>query len=81
MKIILLAPAMMLAGCITPPTYYHPTKSQSDFERDSYDCEMDARQRATYAGSPGNPILIPDYYRDCMTRKHGYTEGKPAETT
>lgn len=69
--------AALIAGCAAQPTYYHPTKTQADFERDKYDCEQDAMQRAANAGSPNNPFLIPGYHRDCMIRKHGYTVGPP----
>lgn len=69
---------VLLAGCATAPTYYHAGKSQADFERDKYDCEQDAYQRAANVGAPSNPILVADYMRDCMLRKHGYTVGPPA---
>ena len=77
-KAILPVLLACLSGCAAPPTYYHPTKSAADFERDKYDCEQDAYQKTNNVGAAGNPILARDYHRDCMVRKHGYTIGPPA---
>jgi hypothetical protein len=73
--------AVVVAGCAAPKTYYHPGKTQVDFDRDSYDCQQDAYRHASDIGAAGNPFIVRDAYHDCMLRKHGYTVGPPAQKT
>lgn len=72
MRRLLLIFVFGLTAC-AQVTYYHRTKGQDDFNRDSYDCEQDAYHHASDVGAAGNPLIIRDAYHDCMTRKHGYT--------
>lgn len=60
-----------LAGC-APLVFTHPTKTATDFERDKYECEGEAMQRARAFGDPGNPFIIRDEIVRCLEIKHGW---------
>ena len=71
MKYIVLAALVVCGGCTT--TYYHPTKSEADYQQDMYECETIANQRAADRGLAGNVFAVDDEKKRCMTVKYGYS--------
>jgi hypothetical protein len=59
--------SMFLTACATPIGYYKEGATEEQFQKDKYDCTLDAEQR-----SAGNPFLAGDYHQECMQKKHGY---------
>ena len=62
---------LMLAGC-APTLYVHPSKNAADFEKDRYDCQLEAEQSAYNLGATGNVFLIRDRIQQCLQAKHGW---------
>lgn len=58
---------LLLAGCAQ--TYSHPTKSEADLQRDSYECERDT-------AAVQNMFRANDMYRRCMAVK-GWRDDTP----
>ena len=67
-RIILL---LTLSGCAT--TYYHDTKTEAEYNRDLYECQKVAEQRAANMGNAGNVFMQAGFERECMTMEYGYT--------
>ena len=67
-RIIILALLLLLAGCAQPSPPYYMTREGGSLlqrDRDSYECERDARS------IPGNACTQIDMYKTCMQSK-GY---------
>jgi len=58
-------------GC-AQTRFCHPTKSAADFEREKYDCENIAYQKASDFGAKGNPLIIADEIKRCLQLKYGW---------
>jgi predicted small lipoprotein YifL len=76
-KRTMLALATLLATAGCGPRYYKPGATAADFERDKYDCEHNAAAYASSWGTPGNPFLMADDMKQCLTKKYGWST-KPA---
>lgn len=79
MRAIVLLTVVAMTGCAAQQTYYHPGKTQADFDRDKYDCHQSAMQYAANLGFHGNPLIVRDQYHVCMIQKHGYTTTAPSQ--
>lgn len=66
----------LIAGCAGPTYYVHNTKGPGQFAADRYDCENIAAQRTANYGSSfaGNPLIIADEMKKCLTLKYGWHE-------
>lgn len=74
MKYLIFA-CVFLVGCATT-TYFHDTKTETEYQQDHYNCETIATQRTADKGFAGNPFIIQDEIKKCMTVKYGYTTEK-----
>lgn len=75
-----LIPVVALVFCAScATTYHHPEKTEAQFQKDLYECETIANQRTADKGYAGNPFIVQDEIKKCMTIKYGYTTtpGKP----
>jgi len=70
-KYLLLILCLFFTGC-GPVLYYHPEKSPQQFEKDKYDCEMEAYARSVAKGFPGNPFIVNEEFHRCLRLKHGW---------
>ena len=70
---LLVGILFLLTGCGIGSTYRHPTKTQTDFEKDRFECEMIAEQSAANWGSRGNIFMIARDTDRCLRLKFGYT--------
>jgi len=62
---------IMLTGC-AQTMFYHPTKNMADFERDKYDCTVEAEHSASSTGQDGFWIAQRRNY--CLQAKHGWSK-------
>ena len=67
--IILLC--LMFVGC-APTIFVHPSKDAADFEKDHYDCQVEAEQSAYNVREAGNPFWIIPRIKTCLQAKHGW---------
>lgn len=72
-RLILLSivAVLLMTGC-APTLFCHSTKTLIDFERDKYDCENIAFQKAHDFGASGNVFIIVDELQRCLQYKHGW---------
>ncbi len=71
MKIHLIctfALATSLVGC-APLEWQKSGASQSDFNKDSYECEKDARQSGYYGSGIAGSLAMKEFYKKCMVAK------------
>lgn len=74
MALLVLA-ASLLGGC-ADDVYYKEGATQADFQRDSYECERDARMSAaSFGGGIAGAMEARNFYRRCMGVR-GYRLGK-----
>jgi hypothetical protein len=78
MRAAVLLTVAVISGCAAQPTYYHPHKTQADFDRDKYGCHQEAVQYAANLGFHGNPLIVNQQAHECMVQKHGYTTTAPS---
>lgn len=62
---------LVISGC-APTVFVHSTKTNTDFERDKYECMKIAEQSACNWGSCGNPFMIANETRQCLQLKFGW---------
>jgi len=68
-KVLLLA--FILAGC-APMIWDKSGATQDDYNRDSSECEKDARQNGYYGNELFGTMNMMEFLKRCMTSK-GYT--------
>jgi hypothetical protein len=61
-----------LSGCATPMIWDKDGATQADYNKDSYQCEKDARQSGYYGGGLAGAIAMRDFFQRCMVAA-GYT--------
>jgi len=66
-----IALTALLVGC-APMIWDKSDATQDDYNRDSYECEKDARQSGYYGGGIAGSIEMRNFFKRCMTAK-GYT--------
>jgi uncharacterized protein YceK len=71
-KALMVVLVPLLAGC-GKTIWYHPTKTEADFQRGKYECEKIAEQSATNWGSKGDPFMMYQEMMRCMQSKFGWT--------
>jgi hypothetical protein len=67
-----IALTALLVGCAPVMIWDKPGATQSDYNRDSYECEKDARQSGYYGGGIAGSIAMREFFKRCMISK-GYT--------
>lgn len=63
---------VMFSGCATPMIWDKPGGTQQQYNKDSYDCEKDARQSGYFGRGFAGELEMRDFFKRCMTSK-GYT--------
>ena len=63
--------AILFFGC-AKTIMVNPTKTSFEFERDKYDCHMQAVGYASDMGMKGNPFIIRDEMQRCLEIMHGW---------
>ena len=71
MKTKVLVLAFILAGC-APMIWDKSGATQDDYNRDSSECEKDARQNGYYGNELFGTMNMMEFLKRCMTSK-GYT--------
>lgn len=74
-RISALLLALAAAGCATK-LWNKPGSTQSDFNRESYDCEKDARQSGYYGGGLAGALNMQAFQERCMVSKGWYLQAK-----
>ncbi|MFO1160936.1 MAG: hypothetical protein U1E60_19000 [Reyranellaceae bacterium] len=70
---VAVAAGLLVAACAGPDVWERAGATQSDFQKDSYECERDARMSAASFGAGiAASLNARDFYRRCLTA-HGYT--------
>lgn len=59
------------AGCATPMVWDKNGATQDDYNKDSYECEKDARQSGYYGSGIAGAINLKEFFKKCMVSK-GY---------
>lgn len=76
LAVLVMVALISLAGCVTTK-WVHPTKSSNDFQKDRYECEGIAQQRAYNMGGPryaGNPFILAEEMGNCMKYHQGWNK-------
>lgn len=64
---------LALTGCAEPDMWVKAGTTQVDYQKDSYECERDARMSAaSFGGGLAGAMNAQGFYRRCMVA-HGYT--------
>jgi hypothetical protein len=66
-----VALVVLLAGC-APMIWDKSGATQNDYNKDSYDCEKDARQSGYYGGGIAGGLEMKEFFKRCMVSK-GYS--------
>lgn len=77
MNKLIVVLALFLSGCATPGMWTNPDKNQAQFEEDRLSCWQAGEQYAANISAHGNPILINQRARECMTAKGYKWQAKP----
>lgn len=65
-----LSVCLIAAGC-SPIVWQKPSGTLTEFKRDNYACERDARQSGYFGGGIMGAVAMQDFYKRCMESK-GY---------
>jgi hypothetical protein len=74
MKIATIAIALLLIGC-AQYRWTHPSFTEANWRRDTYECERDMRQSAYFGGGIVGQINATDFQERCLQAR-GYTKVK-----
>jgi hypothetical protein len=72
MKRTLVAFSLVLSGCFSTMVWDKPGITESTFNKDSYECERDARQSGHFGGGLGGELNFRTFLKKCMVAR-GYT--------
>ena len=67
-----LAASCLLGACATPKIWDKPGSTQAEFNKDSYECERDARQSGGFGGGIAGSLNMRDFFGRCMVAR-GWT--------
>lgn len=69
-----IALTALFIGCVTPEIliWDKPGATQSDYDKDSYECEKDVRQSGYYGGGIAGYKKLREFFKKCMISK-GWT--------
>jgi hypothetical protein len=62
----------LLPSACAPMIWDKAGGTQDEYNKDSYDCEKDARQSGYFGGGIGGAINMRQFFQKCMVA-HGYT--------
>ncbi len=71
--------AVILSGC-SPPIWDNPNATQADYNRDSYECERDARQSGYFGTGLAGGLNMRRFIQECMIAR-GYTIRSDTESS
>lgn len=69
-SIIFLVSAV--GGCATPMIFDKASGTQAEYNKDSYECERDARQSGYFGGGIFGSMNMKEFFKSCMVAR-GYT--------
>ena len=66
-----IALTALLIGCATPMIWDKSSGTQAEYNKDSYECEKDARQSGYFGGGIAGALNMREFFKTCMVSK-GY---------
>jgi hypothetical protein len=79
-RLLSIALILALSGCAATGEWKHSYKSQVAYDKDSYQCGIEAGQRTANTGFAGNPIIASQFWDECMGhRGWRYVQSAPTE--
>ena len=73
--VIVVAFVALLSGC-GPMIWNKPGVTQAEYNKDSYECEKDARQSGYFGTGLVGALNMRDFFKTCMVAR-GYTLSVP----
>lgn len=70
--VVTVGVALGLSACATPMVWDKGGATQQDYNKDSYECEKDARQSGYFGGGIVGAINMQEFFKQCMVA-HGWT--------